>query len=369
MSKRPRILALLLTVALVLAACGGDGGADETTTTADTPDTTEAASPDTTEAPETTEAPATTTAAAEPVELVLAHSYQEGQPQVACGADVIKEVAESADTGITVEVFGASQLGGDAERIESVISGDIDIDIQGASALASVYEPMSVADGAFVFDDSDHVYNFFTGDASDALKDGFYEATGVYILGAWNTGARQFTANVPIREPEDLAGLRMRFPPSPSFLLNAEAMGAEAVEVAFEELYLALQQGTVDGQENPIVNIDAINLDEVQDYISMSAHQLSTNLIVVNGESWDSLSAEQQQALQDGVNDAMIQEPQCAADSEEDILAEWRDSGALEIVDDVNRDAFREMVEPFLRDAYTDAQIEVLEAIRSAAEG
>jgi len=365
MSKRPRILALSLAVVLVLAACGGDGGEDETTTTtaAEAPETTEA------ETPATTEAPGTTTAAQEQVELVLAHSYQEGQPQVTCGADVIKEVAEAADVGLAIEVFGASQLGGDADRIESVISGDIAIDIQGASALAAVHEPMSVADGAFVFDDSDHVYNFFTGDASTPLKDGFYEATGVYILGAWNTGARQFTANVPIREPEDLAGLRMRFPPSPSFLLNAEAMGAEAVEVAFEELYLALQQGTVDGQENPIVNIDAINLDEVQDYISMSAHQLSTNLIVFNGETWDSLSAEQQQAVQDGVDEAMIQEPQCAAEAEEDILAGWRDSGALEIVDDVNRDAFREMAEPFLRDAYTEAQIEVLEAIRSAAEG
>jgi tripartite ATP-independent transporter DctP family solute receptor len=359
------MFALSLAVVLVVAACGGDGDADETTTTAEeTTETTAAEAPTT-----TAEAPTTTAEAMEEVELVLAHSYQEGQPQVVCGADVIKEVAEAAGVGLTIEVFGASALGGDADRIESVISGDISIDIQGASALASVYEPMAVADGAFVFDDSDHVYNYFTSDASDPLKDGFYEATGVRILGAWNTGARQFTANVPIREPEDLQGLRMRFPPSPSFLLNAEAMGAEAVEVAFEELYLALQQGTVDGQENPIVNIDAINLDEVQDYISLSAHQLSTNLVVVNGATFDSLTAEQQQAVADGVEEAMVQEPQCAAEAEEVFLAEWRDSGALEIVDDVNRDAFRERVEPFLRDAYTDEQIEVLEAIRSSADG
>lgn len=367
MNRRPRILALALALVLVLAACGGDGGEEETTTTADdSAATTEAESTTTTAAAEPT-----TTAAPEQaeVELVLAHSYQEGQPQVACGADVIKEVAEGADVGLTIEVFGASALGGDADRIESVISGDIDIDIQGASALASVYEPISVADGAFVFDDSDHVYAFFTGDASTPLKDGFYDATGVRIVGAWNTGARQFTANVPIREPEDLQGLRMRFPPSPSFLLNAEAMGAEPVEVAFEELYLALQQGTVDGQENPIVNIDAINLNEVQDYISMSAHQLSTNLVVVNGETWDSLSSEQQQALTAGVEEAMIQEPQCAAEAEEEILAVWRDDGSLIIVDDVNRDAFRESAEPFLRDAWSAEQIEVLEAIRSTAGG
>src|SRR5690606_1747423 len=121
----------------------------------------------------------------EEVELVLAHSYQEGQPQVVCGADVIKEVAEAAGVGITIEVFGASQLGGDADRIESVISGDIDIDIQGASALSAVYPQMSVVDGAFVFDDSDHLYRFFTSDASDELIEGFEATTGVHILGAW----------------------------------------------------------------------------------------------------------------------------------------------------------------------------------------
>ena len=104
-------------------------------------------------------------------------------------------------------------------------------------------------------------------------------------------------------------------------------MGAEPVEVAFEELYLALQQGTVDGQENPIVNIDAINLDEVQDFISMSSHRLSSNLVVINAETWGGLSAEQQGALEAAVGEAMVQEPDCAATSEEEILAGWRDGG------------------------------------------
>jgi tripartite ATP-independent transporter DctP family solute receptor len=366
MSKGPRILALLLAALLVLAACGSDsdetttgaGGSETTTTSAGQQDTTTTAAgqQDTT----------TTASTQEEVELVLAHSYQEGQPQVECGANVIRDVAEAANVGLTITIFGASSLGGDADRIESVIAGDIDLDIQGASALAAVYEPISVADGAFVFDDSDHLYRYFTGEASTPLKDGFYEKTGVRILGAWNTGARQFTANIPIREPADLTGLRMRFPPSPSFLLNAAAMGAEPVEVAYEELYLALQQGTVDGQENPIVNIAASNLQEVQDYISLSSHQLSSNLVIV-GPVWDTLSAEQQQALADAVEQAMVQEPQCAAESETEIMAEWRESGELEIIEDVDRDAFRDLAEPYLRDQYNADQIAVLEAIRSTA--
>lgn len=341
MSGRFRVFALLLAVALVLGACGDDDGA--TTTTG--------------------------AAAETEVELVLAHSYQESQPQVVCGANVIKEVAEAANVGLTIEIFGASSLGGDADRIESVVSGDIDIDIQGASALAGVYSPMGTADGAFVFDDSDHVYRFFTSDASDDLKNGFFEATGVRILGAWNTGARQFTANVPIRTPEDLQGLRMRFPPSPQFLMNAAAMGAEPVEVAYEELYLALQQGTVDGQENPIVNILAISMFEVQDYISLSSHQLSTNIVVMNGSKWDSLSPAQQAAVADAVDQAMVQEPQCAADAEEATLADWRANGTIEIVDDVDREAFRLRAEPYLRENFSPEQVEVLDAIRSVANG
>jgi tripartite ATP-independent transporter DctP family solute receptor len=346
----------MLALVFVLAACGNGDDA-----TSDEPAASTAASE-----PASEESSAPSEAASAEVELSLAHSYQEGQPQVECGANIIKEQAEAAGVGLTIEIFGASELGGDADRIQSVIAGDIDMDIQGASALSAVYEPMGVVDGAFVFDDSDHLYNFFTGDASDALTQGFEDETGVHILGAWDTGARQFTANVPIRTPDDLAGLRMRFPPSPTFLLNAEAMGAEAVEVAFEELYLALQQGTVDGQENPITNIDAINLDEVQDYISLSSHQLSSNLVII-GEVWTELSTEQQEALTAAVEEAMIQEPQCAAEAEEEILAAWRESGDMEIVEDVDRDAFRELVEPFLRDSFTEEQVTVLEAIRSTA--
>lgn len=347
MSTRLRTPALALAALMLLAACNGGGSPSAVASTEESA----AAS-----VPQQTE-----------VELTLAHSYQEGQPQVECGANVIKEEAEAAGVGLTIEIFGASQLGGDADRIQSVIAGDIDLDIQGASALSAVYEPMSAVDGAFVFDDSDHMYRYFTSEASVALTDGFEDATGVHILGAWNTGARQFTANVPIRTPDDLEGLRMRFPPSPTFLLNAAAMGAAAVEVAFEELYLALQQGTVDGQENPITNIDAINLDEVQDYISLSSHQLSSNLVIV-GPVWNDLSTEQQDALAAAVEEAMVQEPQCAADAEEEILAGWREGGEMEIIDDVDRDAFRELAEPYLREHFTAEQVEVLEAIRSTAE-
>jgi tripartite ATP-independent transporter DctP family solute receptor len=304
----------------------------------------------------------------ETVELSLAHSYQDAQPQAACGALVIADGVAAADVGLAVEIFGASQLGGDADRIASVAAGDIDVDIQGASALSAIYAPMGTVDGAFVFDDAEHLKRFFKDEASQPLKDGFLDASGVRILGAWAAGARQFTANKPIRTPDDLEGLRMRFPPSPQFLMNAAAMGANPTEVAYEELYLALSQGTVDGQENPVVNIASINLDEVQDVISLSNHQLSSNVVVINEEKWQSLSEEQQAALQAAVDDAMDQVPQCDAEFTEMQLNEWRETGDMEVVDDVDREAFRAKAEPYLREHFTPEQVVVLDAIRSTAE-
>ncbi len=302
----------------------------------------------------------------EQVELTLAHSYTEQQPQHRCGAQVIADEIAAANTGLTVTIFPNSQLGGDADRFQSVAAGDIDIDMQGASALGASHPPMSVVDAAYAFDDAEHLARYFADPASDDLKSGFAEATGVQVLGAWSAGARQFTANQPVRTPADLQGLRMRFPNSPQFLMNARALGANPTEVAFEELYLALQQGIVDGQENPIVNIDALNLGEVQDFLSLSSHQQNSNLVIV-GPVWDELSPEQQQALSAAVDAAVAQVPGCVAEDEQRILDEYRADGAFQVVEDVDVAAFRTQAEQYLRANLSPEQLPVYDAIRATA--
>ena len=303
----------------------------------------------------------------ETFELSLAHSYTEDQPQHRCGAQVIADEVEAADVGLTIEIFPASQLGGDADRIASVASGDIDIDIQGASALGAVYEPISVMDAAYVFDGPEHLAAFMASDDSAALIDGFAETAGVHTLGAWSAGARHFTANTPIRTPEDLSGLRMRFPGSPQYLMNARALGADATEVAYEELYLALQQGTVDGQENPITNIDAQNFSEVQDYLSLSAHQLNTNLVVMS-PIWNDLSSEQQEVLTAAVETAVEEVTECVADDEEVKLEEWRSGDEWEVIEEVDTAAFQDQAVAYLEENFTGESLEAFEAIRATAD-
>lgn len=338
-SRRTMLLAAIAAPAMMLVACSGTGDAGD------------GGSGD----------------AGETRTLTLAHSYNEDQPQHRCGAQVIADEVNAAGVGLEIEIFPSSQLGGDADRIASVASGDIDIDIQGASALGAVYEPISVLDAAYAFDDAAHLARFMASDASDTVTEAFESETGVHTLGAWSAGARQFTANTPIRTPEDLQGLRMRFPGSPQFLMNAKALGAEATEVAYEELYLALQQGTVDGQENPITNIVASNLKEVQDYVSLSSHQLNTNLVIV-GPVWSELSGEQQDALTAATEKAVTEVTSCVDEDEATILDEWRSGDDWEVIDDVDRDAFSAKAEEYLSGALTGDSLTVYEAIRSTAE-
>ncbi|TQL40438.1 tripartite ATP-independent transporter DctP family solute receptor [Homoserinimonas aerilata] len=334
-SHRMKWVALLAAPAMLLVGCAGDSGEGDV-------------------------------ANGGTIELTLAHSYNPDQPQDRCGAQVIADDVNSADVGLKIELFGSSQLGGDADRVASVASGDIDIDIQGASALGAVYEPISVLDAAYAFDDADHLAAFMASDASKTLTDAFAEETGIHALGVWSAGARHFTANTPIRTPDDLDGLRIRFPGSPQFLMNAKALGAQATEVAYEELYLALQQGTVEGQENPITNIKSQNLSEVQDYLSLSAHQLNTNVVIMSSK-WDELNDEQQTVLQDAVEHAVTEVTTCVADDEETTLEEWRTAGDWEIVDDVDVDAFQKKAVAYLSDTFTGDSLEVFEAIRSTS--
>jgi TRAP-type C4-dicarboxylate transport system substrate-binding protein len=160
----------------------------------------------------------------------------------------------------------------------------------------------------------------------------------------------------------------MRFPNSPQFLMNAEALGADATEVAYEELFLALQQGTVDGQENPITNIAASSLQDVQDYISMSNHQANSNLVIIGGDSWGGLSQEQQDALTEAVDAAEDEVPGCVAEDEEKTLAEWEETGDMKVVEDVDVEAFRSQADAYLSDNFNAEQLAVYEGIRGEAE-
>lgn len=333
-TARPTPLAVLSALALLLAGCSDSGG--------DQGDGGE-------------------------IELAFAHSYGTDHPHHRCGAQVVADRVNGQDLGVTITIFPNSQLGADTDRFNSVSSGDIDMDIQGSSALGASYEPIGVLDTAYAFDGPDHLFQFFASDAAEQLKEGFREATNARVLSVWYFGMRHFTANSPIRTPEDLADLRMRFPDSPTYLANAEAMGANATAVAFEEVFLSLQQGVIDGQENPIPTIDSLNLPEVQSHVSLSGHQTGSQLIVISEESWNRLNQEQQEAVARAVEQAQGNNRSCIEEAELELLDEWTDTGAMTVVEDVDRQAFAQRAEEYFNATLTGESLELYQLIRSTA--
>lgn len=299
--------------------------------------------------------------------LTFSNSYTEDHPHTRCGIDLVAEHVADADAGFRVDTFPGSQLGDNTETFASVMSGDIDMDVQGSAALGSAHQPIGVFDAAYAFDDADHMFSFFDSEAAEATKEGFEEATGAKILDVWYFGDRHFTANQPIRTPADLSGLRMRFPDSPIYLANAAAMGASPTTVAFEEVYMALQQGTVDGQENPIATVAADNYSEVQSHVSLTGHQIGSQMIVVSGQTWERLSEGQQEVLQEAVSQVREENRACIEEAEAEVIAEWEASGAMEVVDDVDVEAFRSQVHEHFLSTLEGEELELYEAFRESA--
>jgi tripartite ATP-independent transporter DctP family solute receptor len=331
MNTLTRPLVALSTATLLLAGCSGDNGS-------------------------TTE-----------VELSFAHSYATDHPHHRCGAQLVADRINELDLGMTIDIFPNSQLGADTDRFNSVSSGDIDLDIQGSSALGASYPPIGVLDTAYAFDGPDHLFEFFASEAATQLKEDFQEATSARVLSAWYFGMRHFTANRPIRTPDDLSGLRMRFPDSPTYLANAEALGASATAVAFEEVFLSLQQGVIDGQENPIPTIDSLNLPEVQSHVSLSGHQAGSQLIVVSEDTWNDLTTEQQEALADVVAEVQVEDRACIEQAEQELVDQWKETGEITVVEDVDRASFAQRAEAYFTSTLTGESLALYQAIRASA--
>jgi TRAP-type transport system periplasmic protein len=336
---------VLAATTLVVTGCAGGGGAPEETGDAGASDN-------------------------KPVTLSVATSQNEQTPNYFCGVELLKERLEEADIGFTVELYPASQLGPDADRFPLVQAGDIDIDLQGASALSATYEPIGVVDAAYAFNDVDHAFQWID-ESSEDLFTGFHEATGVNIVDGWYFGNRTFTTkDVEVRGPEDLAGVPIRFPNSPIFLANAEALGVtNPVSVAVEEVYTALQQGIAVGQENPIVATRSSSYDEVLNTAILNDHNVGIHWILVSDKTYEKMSEEQTALLEETIHEIRPENAECVDEATEEILEEYRANDAFTVIEqeDIDMDAFISQAEEFFEGYFTGENLEAYQAIRETA--
>lgn len=293
----------------------------------------------------------------QPVTLRMAHVYEVTAPTHAYGAALLSERLARKTDDLAITVYPSAQLGSEAELLEQLVAGELDIAVTGPSFLGMWHPPIGVLDAAFVSRDLDHMLETARSEQMAPEWDALREEYGVRVLDTWAYGSRHITSNVPIRHPDDLKGFRLRLPGSRTYQASGEALGASPMPISFSEVYLALQQGIADGQENPVPVIKAKGFHEVQKFLNLTGHIQASVQILVNERTWDRLNEVQQKALQTSIQELGDEVYAGIMKDEKKLIEQWRKDGTMQIVDNVDTEAFQQRCRTFFSKGFAFSEV------------
>ena len=197
--------------------------------------------------------------------LKFAHVYETSEPYHAVAVWAASEIAKRTSSRYTMEVFPASTLGKETDINQGLTLGTVDIIYTGQLFAQRSYGPIAIGGAPFMFRDFDHWKKYTQSKLFQDLADGYQKGSGGNkVVAITYYGNRQTTSNKALNRPEDMKGLKIRVPDAPLYTLFPHAVGANPTPIAFAEVYLALQNKTVDAQENPLPTIEAKKFYEVQ---------------------------------------------------------------------------------------------------------
>ncbi|AZO80105.1 MULTISPECIES: sialic acid TRAP transporter substrate-binding protein SiaP [unclassified Bosea (in: a-proteobacteria)] len=222
-------------------------------------------------------------------------------PQAALRAAA--EIKEKTGGRIEIQSFPGGQLGSSRDMVESVASGALTMVTEGAAQLGQFVPQLSIIEAPYIWRDPAHMTRALSSPLMEELNKALIEKRGMRVIGVNYYGVRHITSGKKeIRSAEDMKGFKLRVPEVDTFKAMAEAWGAKPTPLNFSELYLALSQGAVDGQENPLPTIASAKLGEVQKYLILSAHIITPRLVIVNEAAWKKLSVADQAAMKAAVD-------------------------------------------------------------------
>lgn len=322
-----KLLSLILCLVLVLSFATGCSGAAEKS---------EATPAEPAEIEETAGAEE----AAESITLKLGHKAPV-ENDLHLIATKFKELVEDRTDGrVKIEIYPQGQLGNDRDLIEAMQFGTVDMAVN-ITAVYSNFEPLFGAlDLPYLFADWDHMLKFVESDVADELLSKL-EDDGIIGLSLKANGFRNVTNNVrPIQTPDDLKGIKMRVLESPVFVKTFEDLGAVVSAMSWGEVYTALQQGAIDGQETPPEVIYTEKVTEVQKYMSKTEHITSFSALGISKITWDKLSADDQKVIKESAVEAAKYMTAQAREKEADFIKKIEDAGVA--VNDVDKSLFIE---------------------------
>lgn len=324
--KKLLALALSLIMAMSLAACNASPSTDSDTSVK-------------------TDQPAKTE---DVITLVSTQAGSTADSVLGQGTTKFEELLEEYSDGqIQVESYYDTELGGIDSQLEAVMTGSIDVCCLGPSYLSGYVPEIQVFDLPFLFDNYDQINATLDGDPGQYIASKF-EGSGVKLMTYFHSGLRSITNNsCQISSVEDVKGIKIRVAPSETQLATWEGFGAIPMAMASSETFTALQQGTIDAQENGLTYIYSSKIYEAQKYLSLTKHSYTSMPVIMNQAKWDSLTEQQQKWVQQALTDAANWQRQATADAEEQIVNDIESYGL-----EVNRNPDRESFKPYAQAAY-----------------
>jgi tripartite ATP-independent transporter DctP family solute receptor len=272
--------------------------------------------------------------------LKWAHVYETSEPYHTAALWAAAEIKKRTNGRYDVEVFPASTLGKETDINQGLTLGTVDIIYTGQLFAGRTYGALAIGGAPFMFRDFEHWKRYSTSALFDQLADGYQKAGGNKVVAITYYGERHVTSNKAINKPEDMKGLKIRVPDAPLYTMFPRAVGANPTPIAFAEVYLALQNGTVDAQENPLPTIDAKKFYEVQKYIVLTGHITDALLTIVGGPAWNKLSEADRKIFEGCLKEAAARATQEIIGIEKTLAAEFEKRG--KIVTRVDRKPFRD---------------------------
>jgi tripartite ATP-independent transporter DctP family solute receptor len=299
--------------------------------------------------------------------LKWAHVYEISEPYHNEALWAADEIKKRTNGRYEIAVFPASQLGNENQINEGLGLGTVDIIYTGTSFAGSIHKPLAISGAPFMMRDFDHWKAYRDSKLFRDISKGYEDKTRHKIEALTYYGERMVTANKEIKKPEDMKGMKLRVPPAPLYLMLAKSVGANATPIAFAEVYLALQQGTVDGQENPLPTIMAKKFYEVQSHIMLTGHIAESLLTIVGGHVWSKLSDADKKVFDEVLVQAAAKSSDHIRASEQKTADELRKLGKTVVT--VDREAFRKAAIPLHNDAsagagWSQAEYDALQALK-----
>jgi tripartite ATP-independent transporter DctP family solute receptor len=264
---------------------------------------------------------------AQAVKLTLGHGAAPGNPRHEASVKFAEVIKARSAGRIEVQVAPSAQLGDDAAMVTALRTGALDISANSQGALANAVPEYAAFGMPFLFSTPAQAFKLLDGPLGKELADKSAEK-GLVVLGYWDNGIRHMTnSKRPITKAEDMKGLKMRTPPDAVLVDIMQSLGAEAQQIKFAELYVALQQGVVDGQENPLVNIHASKLYEVQKHLALTSHMFQMTPFLMSKRSWDKLSEADRKAVTEAAAEATALQRRLSQEADDKLLADLKSKG------------------------------------------